>query len=94
MAKIEQEENGKKGRFIIYDNDNFAGELTYIWDDETKFIVDHVGVESEFNGKGYGKQLVMRAVEFAREKKVKIVPVCPFVKALFEKIESIRDVRF
>ena len=94
MARIEQEENGKKGRFIIYDNDNFAGELTYIWDDETKFIVDHVGVESRFNGKGYGKQLVMRAVEFAREKKVKIVPVCPFVKALFEKIESIWDVRF
>ncbi len=51
MARIEQEENGKKGRFIIYDNDNFAGELTYIWDDETKFIVDHVGVESGSTGK-------------------------------------------
>ncbi len=94
MARIEQEENNKKGRFIIYDNDEFAGELTYYWEGDTKFVVDHVGVDKQFGGKGYGKQLVMRAVEFAREKEVKIVPVCPFVKALFEKIESIRDVRY
>ena len=94
MARIEQENKDTKGRFIIYDSDEFAGELTYIWENEAKIIIDHVGVDDRFGGRGFGKQLVMKAVEFAREEEIKIVPVCPFVKALFERIETIRDVLF
>ncbi|WP_243346984.1 GNAT family N-acetyltransferase [Parabacteroides sp. FAFU027] len=93
MVKIEQEENGKKGRFVIYENEQFAGEMTYTWTDDTKIKIDHTGIGDAFGGKGYGKQLVMKAVEFAREKGIKIVPVCPFVKATFERDENIRDVR-
>ena len=93
MVKIEQEENGKKGRYDIYEDDQFAGEITYVWADDTKIKIEHTGIGEAFGGKGYGKQLVMKAVEFAREKGIKITPVCPFVKAAFEKDESIRDVR-
>ncbi|MDP4271345.1 MAG: GNAT family N-acetyltransferase [Bacteroidota bacterium] len=93
MVKIEQEENGKKGRFVIYEDDQFAGEITYVWADDSKIKIDHTRIGEAFGGKGYGKQLVMKAVEFAREKGIKIVPICPFVKATFERDESIRDVR-
>lgn len=94
MVKIEREEDQRKGRFAIYDEDKFAGEMTYTWAGTTKFIIDHTGIEEAFGGKGYGKMLVMKAVEFAREKGVKILPLCPFAKAEFDKNSSIADVRF
>lgn len=93
MAKIEHEENSPKGRFVIYDNDEFAGEMTYSWAGEEFFIIDHTLVEEKFGGKGYGKQLVMSAVEFAREKNVKILPLCTYAKRVFDTHQSIADVK-
>ena len=94
MTKFEQEDNGKKGRFVLYDDDVFAGEITYDWSGEEKIIVDHTGVEKEFGGRGYGKMLVMKVVEFAREKQIKIVPVCSYAKKVLERDDSLADVRF
>lgn len=92
MVKIEREDNGKKGRFVIYDNDEFAGEMTYTWAGKEKFIIDHTGIEENFNGKGFAKQLVMEGVDFARTNNLKIIPLCPYAKKRFDKDESIRDV--
>lgn len=36
----------------------------------------------------------MKSVAFAREQGVKILPLCPFAKAVFDKNEEIADVRF
>ena len=94
MVKIEREEDQRKGRFVIYDDGEFAGEMTYTWAGTTKFIIDHTGIEEAFGGKGYGKMLVMEAVAFARDKGVKILPLCPFAKAEFDKNSSFADVRF
>ena len=94
MAIIKREDNGKKGRFVIYENGEEAGEMTYTWAGENKFIIDHTGVQERFGGKGYGKELVMKAVEFAREKKVKILPLCPYAKKVFDSDNSLDDVRF
>lgn len=92
MAEIKREDNGKKGRFIIYENNEVAGEMTYTWAGKTKFIIDHTGVEENFKGKGFAKQLVMEAVDFARDNNVKIIPLCPYAKSRFEKDKNIRDV--
>jgi len=92
MSNIEREDNGKKGRFIIYENDEFAGEMTYTWAGKTKFIIDHTGVEEKFSGKGLAKQLVTEGVEYARQNEVKIIPLCPYAKRRFEKDKNIRDV--
>lgn len=94
MTIIKREDNGKKGRFVIYENEEEAGEMTYTWAGENKFIIDHTGVEGRFGGKGYGKQLVMKAVEFAREKEIKILPLCPFAKKVFDSDDSLKDLRF
>ncbi|MFH6983644.1 GNAT family N-acetyltransferase [Marinoscillum luteum] len=94
MVRIEQVENNNKGRFSIYENEEFAGEMTYVWAGTSKFIIDHTLVEEKFGGKKYGHKMLMKAVEFAREKGVKILPLCPFAKAQFEKNSSIADVRY
>jgi hypothetical protein len=35
---------------------------------------------------------VSKAVDFAREKGIKIIPLCPFAKSVFDKVEQFRDV--
>lgn len=93
MIKIEREDNGKKGRFVIYDNDQAAGEMTFVWAGSSKFIIDHTGVEEDFGGKGLGKKLVMEAVAYARNNGLKILPLCPFAKKVFDSNEELEDVR-
>lgn len=94
MINIKQEDNKSKGRFVIYEDDIFAGEMTYTWAGDNKFIIDHTYIEVAFGGRGFGKKLVMKAVEFAREPEVKILPLCPFAKNVFDKNKDIQDVRF
>jgi predicted GNAT family acetyltransferase/uncharacterized Fe-S cluster protein YjdI len=93
QIRIEREDNGRKGRFVVYVNDEFAGEMTYVWAGTSKFIIDHTGVEESFGGKGLGRQLVMKAVEYARNNALKILPLCPFAKKVFDKETGIGDVR-
>jgi predicted GNAT family acetyltransferase/uncharacterized Fe-S cluster protein YjdI len=92
-VRIEREDNGRKGRFVVYDNGEFAGEMTYVWAGTSKFIIDHTGVEGNFSGRGLGKQLVMKAVEYARNNALKILPLCPFAKKVFDQEAGIQDIR-
>lgn len=94
MHRIEHETNEKNGRFVLYDNDELAGELSYVWTGETKFIIDHTNVEEAFGGRGHGKKLVLEAIEYARKNNLKIIPLCPYAKSLFDKDESYNDVLF
>lgn len=93
MVRIQHEENLPKGRFVIYENEDFAGEMTYSWAGEEFFIIDHTLVEEKFGGKGYARQLVMSAVDFAREKNVKILPLCTYAKRVFDTEDEIIDVK-
>lgn len=93
MVKIQHEKNLPKGRFVIYENEEFAGEMTYSWAGDEFFIIDHTLVEEKFGGKGYARQLVMSAVDFAREKNVKILPLCTYAKSVFEKDNTISDMK-
>lgn len=90
--EIVQENNEKNGVFKAIESGVEAGNMTYVWAGENKIIIDHTGVKEEFNGKGVGKKLLMAAVNFAREKNIKIMPLCPFAKASFEKNSEIRNV--
>ena len=66
--------------------------MTYSWAGEHKFIIDHTEVNPAFNGRGVGKKMVLAAVEYARKNDLKIIPLCPFAKSVFDKTEEIRDV--
>ena len=48
----------EKGRWVIYENGGEAGEMTFTWAGDNKFIIDHTGVDEKYGGKGYGKQLL------------------------------------
>lgn len=91
---IEQINNESKGFFKAIEDDKEAGRMTYSWAGLTKLIIDHTEVNSAFNGKGVGKQMVMAAIDFARENNLKILPLCPFAKSVFDKNKDLHDVLF
>lgn len=90
--EIIHKEFENKGAFIAQSEEKKAGEMTYSKAGEKLIIIDHTEVDSAFGGQGVGKKMVLAAVDFARENQIKILPLCPFAKAAFDKDPGIQDV--
>lgn len=90
--QIKHKEIGSKGIFYIEEHGEKLAEMTYSKAGETLIIIDHTEVSEKLKGKGAGKQLVQAAVDYAREHTIKILPLCPFAKAVFDKTPEYRDV--
>ncbi len=91
---IEQINETKNGYFRAVDNDIVAGRMTYTWAGTDKFIIDHTEVNPDFAGQSVGKKMVMEAVQYARENNLKILPLCPFAKSVFDKTKEIQNLLF
>lgn len=90
---INHEETNTKGAFFIEENGTRIAELTYSKNGDYRIILDHTEVSEEHKGEGLGKQLVFRSVEYAREKNLKILPLCPYARVVFRRNkEKFRDV--
>ena len=92
--EIQQKDDGKTGMFFIEQDGKNVAELVYSWRGKDRIVIEHTGVEDVLKGKGAGKDLVAKSVEFAREKGIKIIPICSFAKSIFEKTEEYEDVLF
>ncbi|MGR3810954.1 GNAT family N-acetyltransferase [Jiulongibacter sp. NS-SX5] len=90
--KVEIEQNGSKGRALIAKDGEVLAEMTFSMAGTKQLIIDHTEVSDQLRGKGAGKQLLMKIVEKARSEELKIIPLCPFAKSVFDKDESIKDV--
>lgn len=90
--QIGLELNDTKGYFYVVVDGKKEGKMTFVFAGSDKIIIDHTEVSEGNNGKGFGKKMVAQAVEFAREKNIKIIPLCPFVKKVFDKTPEFRDV--
>lgn len=90
--RIEIKEKETKGAAIAEEEGKKAGEMTYSIASNDYIIIDHTEVNPDFKGRGVGKKLLIKIVEMAREKNIKILPLCPFAKAMFQKNTEIQDV--
>jgi uncharacterized protein len=90
--EIQQKDDGKTGMFFIEQGNEIVAELVYSWHGKDRIIVEHTEVDNVLKGKGAGKELVVKSVEFAREKSIKIIPVCSFAKRIFDKTIEFQDV--
>lgn len=91
---IEHVNDTKNGYFKATTNEVEAGKMTYTWAGTDKFIIDHTEVNPDFAGQSVGKKMVMEAVQYARENNLKILPLCPFAKSVFDKTKEIQDLLF
>jgi len=86
------EQSDSKGSFFIDDNGELLAIMTFSRAGEHLLIIDHTEVSDALRGKNVGKQLMASAVEHARKNNLKILPLCPFAKSVFEKVKEYQDV--
>lgn len=92
--EIKHEQTPTKGAFSAYIDGKKAGEMTYSVAGDSMIIVDATHVDEAFKGQGVGGKLLHEGViPFAREKKVKVMPLCPFAKAMFDRHPELADLR-
>lgn len=92
--EIQHFHDASQGIFFVEADGERLAEMTYRMSGPAKLIIDHTEVSPKLAGKGIGRQLVAKAVDYARAAGLKILPLCPFAAAVFEKTEAYRDVLF
>ncbi len=89
---IQHKSGDTKGEFYLEKEGEVKAKMTYSKLGNTQIIIDHTEVSDDLRGENVGKNLVETAVQFARDHDLKILPLCPFAKAMIEKDESMQDV--
>lgn len=82
---IQQIEKQNQGIFYIEEDGDQLAEMDYSLSPPDTMVILHTEVDEALKGRNIGNQLLNHAVEYARVKKYKIIPLCPFVKKMFEK---------
>jgi uncharacterized protein len=91
LAGIAHERLGHRGAFFISGDGRRLAEMTYSAS-PTLLIIDHTEVDDSLRGTGASAKLVQAAVELARAEKVRILPLCPFARHVFDKTPEYGDV--
>ena len=79
MDNLEIIQNVDAQRFELKLDDKLA--MVEYNQNERSIIFSHTEVPVEYEGQGIGAKLAKYALEYAREKNLKVIPTCPFIKA-------------
>jgi hypothetical protein len=82
---IQHKEEGSKGSFYVAGDNSTLAAMTYTMAAADLMIIDHTEVDDALRGKNVGNQLLNVLVEYARDNHIKILPLCPFAKSVFDK---------
>lgn len=91
-APIRHREQDGGGAFVAERNGKRVAELTYTLDRDGTAVLNHTFVSDELRGQGIALRLTKSAVEWARRSKIKVVPVCSYARAVFQKHPELTDV--
>lgn len=80
------------GAFLMERDGQRIAEMTYAIDENGSAVIDHTHVSPVLRGQGVGMQLVQAAVDWARGAGIKVVPVCSYARAVFERERGFADV--
>lgn len=89
---IEHQENDANGAFYLQTDGKRLAELTYSRTNASLITIDHTLVDASLGGQSVGRSLLNALVQWARATSTKVVPICSYAKAQFDKDASIRDV--
>lgn len=90
--EIKHEFTENKGSFYIELDGARVAEMFYSKAGAQRMIISHTEVSDVLRGKSAGKQMVTASVEYARQNNLKILPLCPFARSVFEKVPAFADV--
>ncbi|HEY4150443.1 MAG TPA: GNAT family N-acetyltransferase [Chitinophagaceae bacterium] len=83
---------GTKGMFFVGQGGGILAELVYSMSSPETMVIEHTEVSDELKGQNVGLQLVSTAVDYARDRHIKIIPLCPFAKSVIAKRPEMQDV--
>jgi predicted GNAT family acetyltransferase len=77
-------DNPERSRFEIFVGDEVAGFTEYhLFGDEIAFI--HTEIDPSYEGQGLGGRLARAALDASRERKLSVLPFCPFIRGWIAK---------
>src|SRR6476661_4286760 len=89
MSGLKIRDNRDRNRFEAALGDGFA--IAEYKLEPDKIIFTHTEVPPEHEGKGIGSALIRFALQSARERNLRVVPICPFFAAYIRKHEEVQD---
>lgn len=81
-----------KQQAAAYDGDKMIGECQYNAAGTNQWIIAHTGVRPAYNGRGIAKRLVECVIAAARERGMKIVPLCSYARHMMSGRDEYKDV--
>jgi predicted GNAT family acetyltransferase len=64
--------------------EGYPSKLDYIQDGKN-FVITHVGVHPELRGQGVAARMVEVSLEYAREKSLRVIPMCSYAAAFMRR---------
>ena len=93
MSDVLHEESGRHGAFYIERDGRRVAEQTYtLRPGANAASIDHTEVDDSLRGQGIARKLTEATVAWARQAGRKLIPLCPFAKAIIERDPSLQDV--
>lgn len=88
-----EETDARHGRFTATaEGREGEAEITYTRCGTDLISADHTGAPESLRGTGAAAALVAHMVELARNEGFRIIPICPYVRAQYEKHPEWEDV--
>lgn len=84
-VSIEREELNGVHEFVLRVDGERMGFLEFTRPDTGVMRIEYVEVDPELRGTGLGKQLVEKAVAFATDAKLRVVPICGYARAVIQR---------
>ena len=84
MEKFTFEEDGTVGGFYLFEDEMNIGEITFRKRTQSAISINHTYVKKEFEGKGYGKKLVDKVIEYAKENDLSLSATCWFADKVLQ----------
>jgi len=82
---IDREELNGVHEFVLRLDGERFGFLEFTRPDAGVMRIEYVEVAPELRGTGLGRQLVEKAVAFANEARLRVVPICSYARAVIER---------
>ena|SRR5688572_25307606 len=82
---IEREELNGAHEFVLRIDGQRLGFLEYTRPDVGVMRIEYVEVSPELRGTGLGRQLVEKAVAFAKDANLRVVPICSYARAVIHR---------
>ena len=89
IENLEVTHNEAESRFEIW-IDGQLSKLDYSYHDNT-IVMTHVGVYPNHRGRGIAGKLTQVALEYAKEKNLRVIPMCSYVAAYIRKHPQYSD---